>query len=68
VWDGHRWRNEDTLAATDLIRSVCRHDRRCAPTTRKVAAKLASSGTVGGVERLGACGPQACSHHRRVGC
>jgi putative DNA primase/helicase len=24
VWDGQRWRNEDTLAATDLIRSVCR--------------------------------------------
>ena len=25
VWDGHRWRTEDTLAATDLTRSVCRH-------------------------------------------
>ncbi len=25
VWDGQRWRTEDTLAATDLIRSVCRH-------------------------------------------
>jgi putative DNA primase/helicase len=24
VWDGQRWRTEDTLAATDLIRSVCR--------------------------------------------
>ncbi|MCA9241029.1 MAG: hypothetical protein KDA37_12550, partial [Planctomycetales bacterium] len=23
VWDGQRWRTEDTLAATDLIRSVC---------------------------------------------
>ena len=51
VWDGHRWRNEDTLAATDLIRSVCRHAAVRADNP-KVAAKLASSGTVSGVERL----------------
>jgi len=51
VWDGQRWRNEDTLAATDLIRSVCRQTALRAED-RKVAAKLASSGTVGGVERL----------------
>ncbi len=51
VWDGQRWRNEDTLAATDLIRSVCRQTAVRAED-RKVAAKLASSGTVGGVERL----------------
>ena len=51
VWDGQRWRNEDTLAATDLIRSVCRQTAVRADD-RKVAAKLASSGTVGGVERL----------------
>lgn len=51
VWDGHRWRNEDTLAATDLIRSVCRHAAVHADNP-KVAAKLASSGTVSGVERL----------------
>lgn len=51
VWDGQRWRNEDTLAATDLIRSVCRQTALRADD-RKVAAKLASSGTVGGVERL----------------
>lgn len=51
VWDGHRWRTEDTLAATDLIRSVCRHAAVHADNP-KVAAKLASSGTVGGVERL----------------
>jgi putative DNA primase/helicase len=51
VWDGQRWRTEDTLAATDLIRSVCRHAAVRADNP-KVAAKLASSSTVGGVERL----------------
>ena len=51
VWDGNRWRTEDTLAATDLIRSVCRHAAVRADNP-KVAAKLASASTVGGVERL----------------
>lgn len=51
VWDGIRWRTEDTLAATDLIRSVCRHAALRADNP-KIAAKLASSSTVGGVERL----------------
>jgi putative DNA primase/helicase len=50
VWDGQRWRTEDTLAATDLIRSVCRQTAVRADNP-KVAAKLASAGTVGGVER-----------------
>ncbi len=51
VWDGQRWRTEDTLAATDLIRSVCRQTAVRADNP-KVAAKLASARTVGGVERL----------------
>ena len=51
VWDGCRWRAEDTLAATDLIRSVCRHAALGAGNP-KVAAKLASAATVSGVERL----------------
>jgi putative DNA primase/helicase len=51
VWDGQRWRTEDTLAATDLIRSVCRQMAVRADNP-KVAAKLASASTVGGVERL----------------
>lgn len=51
MWDGHRWRSEDTLAATDLIRSVCRHTAVRAENP-KIAARLASSGTVAGVERL----------------
>ncbi|MGH1508326.1 phage/plasmid primase, P4 family [Ralstonia solanacearum] len=51
VWDGHRWRTEDTLAATDLIRNVCRNAAVNADNP-KLAAKLATSGTVGGVERL----------------
>ncbi len=51
VWDGQRWRTEDTLAATDLIRSVCRHAAVHADNA-KIATKLASAGTVSGVERL----------------
>ncbi len=51
VWDGQRWRTEDTLAATDLIRHVCRQ-AAVKSSNPKLAAKLASSGTVGGVERL----------------
>lgn len=51
VWDGQRWRAEETLAATDLIRHVCRHAAVQADN-RKIAAKLAASSTVGGVERL----------------
>ncbi len=51
VWDGQRWRPEDTLAATDLIRHVCRF-AAVRTNNIKVAAKLASSGTISGVERL----------------
>ncbi len=51
VWDGQRWRTEDTLAATDLIRHVCRHASLKAGNP-KVAAKLAGSSTISGVERL----------------
>ena len=51
VWDGQRWRTEETLAATDLIRCVCRQTALRADNP-KVAAKLASAGTVSGVERL----------------
>ena len=51
VWDGQRWRSEDTLAATDLIRQVCRH-AALQSHNPKTAAKLATACTVGGVERL----------------
>jgi len=51
VWDGRRWRGDETLAATDLIRSVCRQAALRADSPR-LAAKLASCSTVGGVERL----------------
>lgn len=51
MWDGQRWRAEETLAATDLVRHVCRHAAVRADSG-KVAAKLAASSTVGGVERL----------------
>lgn len=51
MWDGQRWRTEETLAASNLIRHVCRHAAVQANSI-KVAAKLAASSTVGGVERL----------------
>ena len=51
MWDGQRWRTEETLAASILIRHVCRHAAVQASSI-KVAAKLAASSTVGGVERL----------------
>ncbi len=51
MWDGRRWRAEETLAATDLIRQVCRHTS-LRTDNPKLAAKLAASSTIGGVERL----------------
>jgi len=51
MWDGQRWRTEDTLAATDLIRHVCRHAALKSDNPR-VAAKLAAASTVASVERL----------------
>jgi putative DNA primase/helicase len=51
VWDSRCWRTELTLQATDLIRHVCREAALKADSAR-TAAKLASSGTVSGVERL----------------
>ena len=51
MWDGLRWRSEDTLAASDLVRHVCRHASLKAASP-KTAAKLAGASTIGGVERL----------------
>ena len=51
VWDGQRWRTEDTLAAVDVTRGVCRHAALQAENP-KLAARLASCGTITGVERL----------------
>lgn len=51
MWDGQRWRREDTLAATDLIRQVCRQSALQADSPR-IAARLSNSSTVAGVERL----------------
>lgn len=51
MWDEQRWRREDTLAATDLIRQVCRQSALQVDSPR-TAAKLSNASTVGGVERL----------------
>ena len=51
MWDGQKWRSEDTLAASDLVRHVCRAASLNASSSKK-AEKLAASSTIGGVERL----------------
>lgn len=51
VWTGSRWQAEQTLHAQDLIRGICREASARADSHR-LAAKLAASGTVSGVERL----------------
>ena len=51
MWDGQRWRGEQTLAATDLIRHVCRHAALHTENPR-IASKLAAASTVSSAERL----------------
>ncbi len=51
VWDGRRWQADETLLVHHLIRSICREQSLKADSHR-LAAKLAASSTVGGVERL----------------
>jgi putative DNA primase/helicase len=51
VWTGQRWQHEETLKAQHLIRNVCR-DAALSVDSHRTATKLASSSTVGGVERL----------------
>jgi len=51
VWDGRRWQADETLLVHHLIRAICREAALKADSHR-LAAKLAASGTVGGVERL----------------
>jgi putative DNA primase/helicase len=51
LWDGLRWRADETLAAGDLVRHICRHAALQADNRRE-ALQLASSGMVSGVERL----------------
>ncbi|WP_417251054.1 phage/plasmid primase, P4 family [Castellaniella sp.] len=51
VWDSRRWQADDTLLVRHLIRSICRDAARSA-STHRLAAKLAASSTVGGVEHL----------------
>jgi putative DNA primase/helicase len=50
-WDGTRWRFDDTLAAFDLARRICR-EAAATCNKQKIAAALASAKTVAAVERL----------------
>jgi len=51
VWTGQRWQADETLLVHHLIRSICREAALKADSHR-LAAKLAASNTVSGVERL----------------
>ena len=50
-WTGKRWQVEETLAANHLMRQICREAALKADSHR-LSARLASSGTVAGLERL----------------
>lgn len=51
VWDGRRWQADETLLVHHLIRAICR-EAALEADSHRLAAKLAASSTVGGVERL----------------
>lgn len=51
VWTGNRWQADDTLLVTHLMRHICR-EAAIKADSHRLAAKLASSSTVSGVERL----------------
>ena len=51
VWTGNRWQADDTLLVTHLMRHICR-EAAIKADSHRLAAKLASSSTVGGVDRL----------------
>ncbi len=51
VWTGSRWQPDETLLSHHLIRSICR-EAALKVDSHRLAAKLLTSGTVGGVDRL----------------
>ncbi|MBK7024014.1 MAG: hypothetical protein IPH41_11080 [Sulfuritalea sp.] len=51
VWTGNCWQADDTLLVTHLMRHICR-EAAIKADSHRLAAKLASSSTVGGVDRL----------------
>jgi putative DNA primase/helicase len=51
IWDGTRWRYDETLIARHLVREVCRTTAGCC-NQKKLAKQIASAKTVAAVERL----------------
>ena len=51
LWTGTHWQHETTLKAYHLARRVCR-DAAATCASAKVAARIASAGTISAVERL----------------
>ena len=54
LWDGRRWHSDETLLIHHLIRALCR-EAALEVDSHRLAAKLASSGTVSSVERMVRC-------------
>ena len=51
VWDGGRWRRDETLEVRDMVRALCRESAAGYDSPR-LAAKVASAHKVSAVERL----------------
>jgi putative DNA primase/helicase len=52
-WDGKLWREDDTLAVFDLVRTICRRaSAECGEGEKATATRLAGGATVAAVERL----------------
>jgi len=49
LWSGTHWQHDDTLAAFDLARLICRQISRQVPSS--LAAAVASAQTIAAVER-----------------
>jgi hypothetical protein len=52
VYDGMRWRGDDTLHAFDLVRKICRQAAVACTNASSARTALASANTVAAVERL----------------
>src|SRR5262249_37681402 len=53
VWDGTRWRFDETLDSRDHVRRICRAIAAgCSKDQSRIAKAIASAKTVAGVERL----------------
>jgi putative DNA primase/helicase len=52
LYDGVRWREDDTLETNDLVREICREAAAECRKKKSLSRSLAGAGTVAAVERL----------------